>query len=265
VVGPAAATSAALTYTCPVLGQAKQFTMVADTDAPGRIAYGETVAPTATGTVTVPEDVTTTIRDTLMAKKIDGKADVAATVDETARPWTLAIPQTNVPQRGTLTLTGTGPAGTFEGTKVGSIYDIAVGNFTATLNFYDANGTPSTPPNTQVVCILNPGQATAVDSIRVVRDTTSTTVAARDINKGARAKAKVKVASEHGLTPKGKVKAKLFRDGQRLQTKQVFLRDGKRVVRFVRLAKAGTYTVRAKYVGSANFKGSSQTDTFTVG
>ena len=148
---------------------------MADTDAPGKIAYGETVTPTATGTITFPEDVTTTLRDGVGAKKVDGKADVAATVDGVATPWTLAVPQTNVPPNGSLVLTGTGPAGTFTGTEVGTVYDIAVGNFTATINNYQANGTPTTILPTAVVpCVLNPGQNAAVDTIKVVKDATTT-------------------------------------------------------------------------------------------
>ena len=123
-----------------------------------------------------------------------------------------------------LTLVGTGPAGTFEGTKVGNVYDIAVGSFTATVNFYDANDTPRVPPSAQIPCTLNPGQHPAVDTIAVVKDKTTTSATAKDIRKGAKAKAKVRVASEHGTTPKGKIKAKLVRNGKVWQTKVLTLR-----------------------------------------
>ncbi len=57
VVAPADAATGTLTYTCAVLSLGdQQFTMVADTDAPNKIAYGETVTPTATGTVTRPRE-----------------------------------------------------------------------------------------------------------------------------------------------------------------------------------------------------------------
>lgn len=267
VFAPAAASSAALTYTCisPGFAGPKQFTMVADTDAPGRIAYGETVTPTATGRVTVPEDVTTTIRDGLMAKKVDGKADVAATVDNETRPWDLAIGQTNVPPKGTMTLEGTGSAGEFRGTEVRRVYNVAVGDFTATLNFYNANGTPAAP-STTVVCTLNAGQNAAVDTVKVVKDKTTTAVTARDIRKGQKAKAKIKVTSDFGLTTKGKLKVKLLRNGKKLKSKQVYLRDGQRKVKFVRVRNtSGDYAIKAKYVGHPNFRGSSARDPFTVG
>lgn len=267
VVAPAGAATGTLAYTCtvPVSG-AKQFTAVADTDAPAKIAYGETVTPTATGTITFPEDVTTTLRDTVGAKKVDGKADVAATVDGVATPWTLAVPQTNVPPNGSLVLTGTGPAGPFSGTKVGTVFDIAVGNFTATINNYQANGTPTTTLPTAVVpCVLNPGQNAAVDTIKVVKDVTTTTVKAPDISKGEQARAKVKVVSDHGQTAKGKIKAKLVRNGKVMVTKLVSLQEGKRTVKFVSLTKTGNYSIKVKYVGNENFKGSSSKDAFTVG
>ena len=180
--------------------------MVADTDAPNKIAYGETITPTATGTVTLPAEAADAIR-AVNAKRIDGKADVAATVDGAASPWVLTIPQTNVPPQAAtpMTLEGSGPAGTFEGTQVGTVYDLAIGNFTATLNLYEANGTALPAPFSPqtVVCTLNPGQNPAVDTIKVVKDTTTTTVKARDISKGAKAKAKVKVVSDHGTDPQG--------------------------------------------------------------
>jgi hypothetical protein len=266
VTSPAEAASATLTYTCtsPALGAPSQFTAVFDTDAPAKIAYGETVTPTVTGTVTVPENVTATIRDTIMAKKVDGKADVAATVDEVARPWSLAIPQTNVPPSGTMTLEGTGSAGTFAGAVVGTVYDIATGNFTATLNFYQANGSPTVPPSATMTCALNPGQNAAVDTIKVVKDSTTTQVNARDINKGGKAKAKVTVVSDHGKTVKGKIRAKLVRHGNVLMTKVLSLKDGKRRVSFLRLYKEDTYKVKVKYLGHQNFKGSRGSDTFQV-
>jgi hypothetical protein len=266
-VAPAHAASAALTYTCTGTAPGPgTYTMVADTDAPRRIAYGETVTPTATGTVTVPENVTTAIRDApVNAKKVDGRADVAATVDGTANPWTLTVPQTNVPPNGTMTLVGTGPAGTFTGEQVGRIFDIAVGNFTATINLYQANGTPTTPPTMTVACVLNPSQNGAVDTIKVVKDKTATTVLPRQTRLGAKVKAKVKVVAEHGRTAKGRVKAKLYRNDNLIQTKQVYLRDGKRKVNFKRAQRPGSYKVVAKYVGHQNFRGSRGKVVFRIG
>ncbi len=268
VVAPSSAATGTLAYTCtvPVSG-AKPFTAVADTDAPGKIAYGETVTPTVTGTHHLPRGRHHHPAGcTVGAKKVDGKADVAATVDGVATPWTLAVPQTNVPPNGALVLTGTGPAGTFTGTKVGTVYDLAVGNFTATINNYQANGTPTTTLPTAVVpCVLNAGQNAAVDTIKVVKDVTTTTVKAPDISKGEQARAKVKVVSDHGQTAKGKIKAKLVRNGNVIVTKLVSLQEGKRKVKFVTLTKTGNYSVKVKYVGNQNFKGSSSKDAFTVG
>jgi hypothetical protein len=264
VVSPAEAATGTLNYTCTILGQPKNVTVVADTDAPNKIAFGETITPTASGTITIPADVADQAR-LAGAKKADGKADVAATVDGAARPMALTVPSTNIPPNGPLVLEASGPAGSFEGTTVGNVYDIAVGNFTTVLNLYEANGTPIAGSPQNIPCVLNPGQDAAVDTIKVVKDSTTTTVAARDIGKGAKAKAKVSVASEHGTMVKGKVKAKLVKNGNVLQTKVMSLRDGVRKVKFQRLSTKGTYTIKAKYVSGSSWKGSKSKDAFTVG
>ena len=263
---PAGAVSGTLTYTCTVLGAAKQFKVVADTDAPASVAYGETVAPTASGTITVPEDVVTTARDG-GAKKVDGKADVTATVNGAPRPLTLtAAKQTNVPNSGTMDIEVSGPAGSFAGAAAGTSYAVAVGDFVATLNLYEANGTVLPAPlSPQVIpCVIDAGQNPAVDTITVVKDATTATVVARDITAHHRPKAKVTVTSEHGTIPLGSIKAKLLRKGKVLQTKVLALRDGVRKVRFAPVAKTGDYTVRVRYQGGANWTGARETDTFTV-
>ncbi len=266
VLAPAGAVSGTLTYTCTVLGAAKQFTVVADTDAPATIAYGETITPTASGTITIPEDVVTTARDG-GAKKVDGKADVAATVSGTPRPLTLTLPQTNVPPNGAMALEVEGPAGTFAGSVVGTAYAVSLGDFTATLNLYEANGTPLPAPlSPQVIpCVLDAGHNPYVDTITVVRDTTTVSVAARDIAPNRRPKAKVSVVATHGSVPAGTIKAKLLRKGKVVQTKVLGLRDGARKVRFRQVAKTGDYTVRVRYQGGENWTGDRETDTFTVG
>ena len=264
VASPAEAATGTLNYTCAILGQPKTVTVVADTDAPGKIAYGETIAPAANGTITIPADVADQAR-LAGAKKADGKADVAATVDGEARPLALTVPSTNIPPNGPLVLEASGPAGSFAGTKVGEVDDIAVGNFTTLLNLYEANGTPIAGSPQTIPCVQDPGQNAAVDTIKVVRDKTTTTVKARDIKKGSKAKAKVAVASEHGTTAKGKVKVKLVRNGKVWQTKIVALRDGVRKVTLQRIHATGNYKVKAKYVGRESWKGSRGVDPFTVG
>ena len=265
VLTPAGAVSGTLTYTCTVLGAAKQLTVVADTDAPATISFGETITPTASGTITVPEDVTTTARDG-GAKKVDGKADVAATVSNEARPMTLTAKQTNVPSNGAMQIEVSGPAGSFVGAAAGTTYAVAVGDFTATLNLYEANGTAlAAPLSPQVIpCVLNAGQNPAVDTITVVKDATTTSVTARDIAPNHRPKAKVTVTAEHGSVPQGLIKAKLVRKGKVLQTKVLGLRDGARKVRFAPVAKAGDYKVKVRYRGGANWTGDRELDTFTV-
>ncbi len=261
---PAEAVTGTLNYTCTILGQPKTVTVVADTDAPRRIAYGETITPAASGILTSPADVADQVR-LAGAKKADGKADVAATVDDTARPLTLTVPSTNIPPNGPLVLEASGPAGPFAGTKVGNVYDIAVGNFTTVLNLTEANGTPIAGSPQTIPCVLNPGQNAAVDTIKVVRDKTTTTVDAPDIAKGAKATADVAVVSEHGTTAKGKIKVELVRNGKVWQTKIVALRGGHKQVTLQRIHAKGNYKVKVKYVGRESWKGSRDVDAFTVG
>ena len=128
--------------------------LVADLDAPPTIAFGETIAANAIGTLTVPEDVTAAIRSDLAARRVDGKADVNAAVSGTSRPWTLVFPATDVPAAGPMTLVGVGTAGNYAATKVGTTYDVVAGHFTAVLNFYNAAGSPHLPGAVHVGVVL---------------------------------------------------------------------------------------------------------------
>ena len=263
VVAPAAATSAPLAYTCAVLGQTRTFTMVADLDAPPTIAFGETIAANAIGTLTVPEDVTAAIRSDLAARRVDGKADVNAAVSGTSRPWTLVFPATDVPAAGPMTLIGVGTAGNYAATKVGTTYDVVAGHFTAVLNFYNAAGAPTSPvPSTSVSCSLNAGQTGAVDTIEVVKDTTTTKVKGRDRAPGVKPRVKVKVKTAHGRRAKGEVRVKILRKGDKVRTSIVTLEKGHARVPLAGLS--GSYVVRAKYLGTGRFKGSSVKDKISV-
>ena len=141
VVAPAAATSAPLAYTCAVLGQTRTFTMVADLDAPPTIAFGETIAANAIGTLTLPEDVTAAIRSDLAARRVDGKADVNAAVSGTLAPVDAGVP-------GDRRAAGrSDDAGRRRHRRQlrrrprsARSYDVVAGNFTAVLNFYQRRG-----------------------------------------------------------------------------------------------------------------------------
>ena len=73
------------------------------------------------------------------------------------------------------------------------------------------------------------------------------------------------VDSEHGSDPKGKIKAKLVRNGKVWQTKVLTLRDGARKVTFAAGPRdQGDYTVRVKYVGARAGRAPAAVDAFTV-
>lgn len=263
VVSPAVAASAPLAYTCAVLGQSRTFTLVADLDAPPTIGFGETVTPTAIGTLTLPEDVTAAIRSDLGARRVDGRADVSTVISGTPRPWTLVFPPTDVPPAGAMTLTGVGTGGEYPGVKVGTIYDVWVGSFTAVLNFTNAAGAPTSPvPSTSLSCTMNAGQSGAVDTITVVKDQTTTKVKGRDRAPGVKPRVKIKVAAAHGHRAKGEVRVKILRKGEKVRTTVIGLQKGRARVSLDGLS--GSYVVRAKYLGSGRFKGSSVKDKISV-
>ena len=266
LVAPATAASGPLAYTCSVLGNSRGFTVLADTDAPLRLPFGATVAANAAVRITVPEDVTTAFRDVFGVRKIDGTADVAATVDGAATPWSLPIARVDLPASGPLTLDAYGAGGSFVGSKVGTVHRVATGNLTATLAFYDANGLPLSPVRgTAVVCTLNAGQDAAVDAVEVVKDRTATKVRARDISRGDKPKARITITSEHGKRPKGTVRVALRRKGTELRSKKVALERGTATVKFARLTDKGRYAVEVKYLKHKNFRRSKTKDAFRVG
>lgn len=109
-----------------------------------------------------------------------------------------------------------------------------------------------------------PGSATR--SLRVVADSTRTTVLAPDIRRGRKARAGITVKSVHGKLVTGKVEAKLFRGARQLGKVTVTLSGGKASVVFARILRiVGTgYKVTAKYLPTTNFKSSIDSDPFRV-
>lgn len=264
LVAPAAATSGALAYTCSVLGNSRQFSVMADTDAPVRLAFGATVAANAAVRITVPEDVRAAFR-LFGVRKIDGTADLAAAVDGAATPWSLPIGRVDVPDSGPMTLDGYGAGSPFTGSKVGTVHQVAMGNLTATLAFYDANGAPASPVSGETVeCTLDDGQDPAVDAVKVVKDRTATRVRARGISRGDRPKARIRIAAEHGKRPKGTVRVALRRKGDELRSRKVPLERGTATVKFTRLRDPGRYAVEVKYLKHKNFRRSKTRDAFRV-
>ncbi len=258
--------TAPLPYTCQVLGQTRTFLVQVSTDAPTRLAFGETVAATATATITVPEDVTTTFRDDLRAASVDGQLALPGGVNKAMAAWTLPIARTALPPAGSsLVLTSAVPVGTFEGKRIDQKWRVRIGaELSGTLALYRADGSPASPvPNVTIACTLTDRERALVQKITTVKDTTTTTVRGKDTTKGSRGKAKITVVSTHGRNPKGEVRVKVFHRGELVSDRVVELEKGKAKVRTRRLDERG-WSVSAKYLGSSKMRGSHGSDKVKV-
>ena len=262
--GPAGAVGSTLPYTCQVLGQTRTFSAGLDTDAPTRLAYAQTAPTWISLTLTLPEDVTATIRDDLRAATVEGTASVAGKVGKKQTPWAFTFPRTTVPPTGSLVLIGSVPSVTFTGRKIDRMWRIRAGDLATSLRFYRADGQPTSPiPAANVACALPAGQAPLVSTVTVVKDTTTTTVIGKDTAKGSRGRAKVKVASTYGTTPRGDVRVKVFHRGEKVAERVLALKRGKVKLRTRRLTERG-WSVTAKYLGNDVLRGSHGSDKIKV-
>jgi hypothetical protein len=177
--GAAQAASAPLTYHCttsPNLGE-YDFGAVVDTNAPATLGAGMTTPITVTSDVTIPDALTTTLRDTLHVATVEGASQSVGTVDGVARLSTLTIPKTPVPAAGTMHVIGTGSGGSITAGAVGSSILLGAGNFTAKLTGRDT-ASNIVVPETTFTCSLTPptGQNLLVDTVNVVQTSTTTQV-----------------------------------------------------------------------------------------
>jgi hypothetical protein len=265
-VTAAYAATAPLPYTCQVLGQTRTFLVHVGTDAPTRLAFGETVAATATVTITLPEDVTTTLRDDLRAASVDGQLAAPAAVNKAKAAWALPIGRTALPAAGSsLVLVSAVPVGTFEGKRIDQKWRVRIGaDLSGTLSLYRADGSAASPvPNVSIACTMTDRERALVQKVITVKDTTTTTVRGKDTVKGSRGKARITVASTHGRNPKGEVQVKVFHRGELVSERVVELEKGKAKVRTRKLLERG-WSVSAKYLGSSKMRGSHGSDKIKV-
>lgn len=86
---------------------------------------------------------------------------------------------------------------------------------------------------------------------------------AGDIRSGGKPKVSGRVTSSTGVTVDGEVRVTLT-NGDLEKTRTVDLRGGRFTVTFGRTNQAGTWKVRATFLGDRDFKGSSETTNFRV-
>ena len=140
--------------------------------------------------VTLPEDVTATIRDDLRAAAVDGPASVAGRIGKADDGWTLGFVRAAVPATGPMTLVTWIPVGSFTGDKMGRTWRIRTGDLNATLLFYRADGQPTSPiPSAAIACTMPADQRGLIRKVTVVKDTTTTTVVGKDTAMGSRGRA----------------------------------------------------------------------------
>jgi hypothetical protein len=175
VAAPASAVSDTLAYDCSnALTGPFVATAVIDTNAPTTLGAGMTVPITTSTTVVVPAPVVDDLRDASIAF-VEGTAAATGTVDGAPRQTALTVPRTNIPgPSNSMTLVGNGSSGLITGGVVGSTILIGAGDFDVTLTGYTDAGVQLTTQT--VICDLQAGQPTLVDSVSVVQTTTTTTL-----------------------------------------------------------------------------------------
>lgn len=254
-LAPAAqAESDQLTYTCtvPVLGD-KTFTVVADTNAPARLASGKKVRPKVTATVTIPEDVVGLIHGVLGARSVDGTAVVDTVVNGATKQVEMTVPSTEVPASGPLEIVATGTGDALRAGKAGSRITMLSGGFSSLLSFKKEDG--STALDADVPCTLDEGQDATVDTIKVVKAPSKTraTVKFRKAKKVLAYKTTVRSSAK--VT--GKVRLVIKRNGKKVRSVKVKL-NKRGVAKYnLKRVKKGKYVATAKYLGNSNAKKSS--------
>lgn len=143
---------------------------------------------------------------------------------------------------------------------------ISAGKATVTLPTLNAGKTYSVKATYKPASTAPYTASSATKSLKVVADSTKTTVLAPDIKKGGKARAAITVKSAHGKAVTGKVEAKLFKGTRLLGKVTLALKGGKATAIFSRpLTVVGTgYKVVVKYLPTTNFKTSTKSDPFQV-
>jgi hypothetical protein len=279
VAGPALAAgefTGSTTYDCTLATPAVTFAM--DTP-PAKMAAGQTVK--------VPDasDFTLSAGDTGLAQVALGWSKFGGTVGtkptNSVSGLALTIPKTNLGNNGdgSTTAHATGKA-LLRSTKVGT-YTVKFGDLTGSLQGYNADGSKHGDPLTfqetggsaPPCANLDPSGATTPEdsgsnpaTVTVVKDKTTTKVNAAYSTAKHHIKATTKVKSTFGIKATGSVKVVLKKGTKTLKTLTSKLnKKGIATSVFKGITKHGKYTVKASYGGTSNLKGSSGSDSVTVG
>jgi hypothetical protein len=262
--GPADAASATLNYNCTTILGAATFTSVLDTNAPATLPVGKTVSTITSAQVTVP-GMAALLSGLLHVATFSGTATATGYTDGVAQEIDMVVPTTSVPTDGDMVVPSSGPSGTITGEHVGDVITLSAGDFSSTLDFYDADG--NVVLGDQVIpCTLAPDQDATVDTVRVVK-ANSTTRATAHYKKGAKkAIVKAKVSGAYGNDPSGRVTF-VVKKGKNTVAKTTRSLNGDNVAQATfgkSVRKPGGYTVTATYAGNGKLNGSTSKTTFRV-
>jgi len=167
---PAQAASQQLTYTCETALGSEVFLVTLDTDAPAMMHTGDVSDPViTTSTVEAPASLAGLLYGALGVRSVDGTAIAESTVGGEAQTGSMTVSMTPVNATGPLTTVATGTGEALAPTTPGEI-DIVAGDFTTTVNAYDAAEAPiliaGILPAT-FPCTLDAGQNAVVDTVTV--------------------------------------------------------------------------------------------------
>ncbi|NYJ00318.1 hypothetical protein HNR19_001016 [Nocardioides thalensis] len=264
IVGTAPSASAAtLSFDCtlPLLG-VQTFSVDISHSAPSQLPTGSTTTPDVTAVLNIPAGIADAMRTFLSVEEVAGTIQSAVSVDGVTQAVPLTIPRTDGGDAGEpAVLTATGALAPITGGDPGDVIEVVAGNQDVAMTLYNAagEGTPFAVP-----CTPTAGQDLAMGTISVVKAGSSTKVAASYSAKRDKVTGTATVKASNGIATTGQVKFILKKGTKTLKTVTRALRNGKATASFLRVKKAGAYTLVAQYAGSDRVKASSGKDGFRV-
>lgn len=265
VLGTAQPASAVpLSFDCnvPILG-AQTFTVDITSTAPAQLPTGSTTTPDITAAMTIPSGMADTMRSLLGATSMSGTIGSTALVDGVEQVLTLTVPPTPLGSSGSAQMAATGPMAPVTAGAPGTTIPLAAGDQNVVMNLFDASN--QSVGQFTIPCTPSSGQDTALSSIAVVKDGSSTTAKASYSAKRDRATGIATVSSAHGVVaPTGTVKFLLKRGTQKVASLTKALSGGKATAVFTGVRRSGRYTIVATYPGSNLLNGSRGSARFSV-
>ncbi len=269
VGGSPAVAATSVTYACVVTvtglpSQPVEVPVALSANLPTSLAPGQTVTPTLTANVVLPDEARKPLYD-VGFRAGSGSVSATASVNGTARSATLGIPSTSIPaSTGTFAPRATGSLGSVTAGVAGSQVTIDVTSFTAKLTL-----TPTVMGFNAATlsCSLPAGQSGRIATASVAGAPATPAPVVKKVAKVSAKPAKAKVkrgkvavikvaVTAPGVVPTGKVTVVIGKS-----RKVVALKGGKATasVRIAKKAKAGKVTVKVSYGGDSRVKAGSGT------